>query len=677
METEKKKTLQEIIADMLAGKNYQSTNVMNDLDTTQNISTDELARRHAEDNQDEEIDTATIIKAQPFVDDINGKQEEDDVDGIADGILVVTDPEISSEEFEEVADELQGIVDETEAGEIPFTDKYEGNYILGCPICGGTFVSDVLLDSGEDACPICCKVPDSFVVNGKIESTDAVESQDELQSKIDDIENQEEPVKEKEPNIPETLDKDENLLDNEEEETPLKGESKKMVGKKLTEEIRKDSIWATASDTISYLVDRAMAELEGDEREDFLQGIIGQVKELAEENNLFVESKKLTEDEDLEEVKDDIEETVENDTTDEVSKDVISSTIDVLIADEESAIDGYNSYLNQAEQTVSTELFDTLKEQIDEIIADEQEHIEKLNTIKDTLQGNVENEEDKENEEVEEMEESKKVEAKSDYNYVVQGNYGYGWDDLVTEETMEDAKKTKQEYEENEPEYKHRIKTIRADGSELTESKKIEEDNNDKNVIFTTEVDYTSSDNSDFRQWLEDVYGEVDEEDIDAYIEEYDENQNEAVMEYWEENIKPMIEEQLCTEDLLILMGTANTWNKSGDAARCFSGMNDFDNMLSDYDAVTICDGGEEGLSIELGHHDGTHYMNMYTFNGDAEGVYNKLIELHDSEFANDNYEDFDEVHSMWSDYDLVTYMIDMHQSELKQFLVPIKNNLY
>jgi len=45
--------------------------------------------------------------------------------------------------------------------------------------------------------------------------------------------------------------------------------------------------------------------------------------------------------------------------------------------------------------------------------------------------------------------------------YVVQGNYGYGWDDLFEEDTWLDAKQALKEYQENEPQYSHRIITRR------------------------------------------------------------------------------------------------------------------------------------------------------------------------------------------------------------------------
>lgn len=43
--------------------------------------------------------------------------------------------------------------------------------------------------------------------------------------------------------------------------------------------------------------------------------------------------------------------------------------------------------------------------------------------------------------------------------YVVQGNYGYGWDDLTCEDTKEEALKQKECYDENEKGVPHRVKS--------------------------------------------------------------------------------------------------------------------------------------------------------------------------------------------------------------------------
>ncbi len=45
---------------------------------------------------------------------------------------------------------------------------------------------------------------------------------------------------------------------------------------------------------------------------------------------------------------------------------------------------------------------------------------------------------------------------------VIQGNYGYGWDDLTTEASMVEAKKTLRTYQENEHNAAHRIITRRV-----------------------------------------------------------------------------------------------------------------------------------------------------------------------------------------------------------------------
>lgn len=62
-----------------------------------------------------------------------------------------------------------------------------------------------------------------------------------------------------------------------------------------------------------------------------------------------------------------------------------AGTIDVLIKDEEAAIDGYNSFLNQIKDTIPETVYNTIKEQLKEVIQDEEDHINILNTIKENL----------------------------------------------------------------------------------------------------------------------------------------------------------------------------------------------------------------------------------------------------------------------------------------------------
>ena len=104
------------------------------------------------------------------------------------------------------------------------------------------------------------------------------------------------------------------------------------------------------------------------------------------------ESKTLVEDDtDPEEVANEIQTARENSENDTLSIEQVASSLDVLIVDEQGAIDGYKSYLEQAKQVVSEELYNSIDTQIQEIIKDEEDHIVKLNTMKDTLLGNTDN----------------------------------------------------------------------------------------------------------------------------------------------------------------------------------------------------------------------------------------------------------------------------------------------
>ena len=118
----------------------------------------------------------------------------------------------------------------------------------------------------------------------------------------------------------------------------------------------------------------------------YFNGVYNSYTELEDKKE---ESSKLTEtadEETPEEVKQEIDSA--NDTTEPLANEVAASTIDVLIADEKSAIDGYDSYINQVSQNVEPELVDAIANQMDEIKQDEEEHIEKLQAIK---QGLIEN----------------------------------------------------------------------------------------------------------------------------------------------------------------------------------------------------------------------------------------------------------------------------------------------
>lgn len=59
------------------------------------------------------------------------------------------------------------------------------------------------------------------------------------------------------------------------------------------------------------------------------------------------------------------------------------------------------------------------------------------------------------------------------YEWVLQGNYGYGWDDLVTYESKEEAQEDYKTYREEEPEFAHRIRKRLIKEENKKESKEV------------------------------------------------------------------------------------------------------------------------------------------------------------------------------------------------------------
>lgn len=115
----------------------------------------------------------------------------------------------------------------------------------------------------------------------------------------------------------------------EEEPEPEFAESEPELNE--SKEIKTEgNIFADGSDIVSNLIDRACNELEGDELADFLQGIIGQVREVAEENDLFVENKEQKEEskdcEEKEPVKEGFSKQSFNEVFTKYYKDTISKT---------------------------------------------------------------------------------------------------------------------------------------------------------------------------------------------------------------------------------------------------------------------------------------------------------------------------------------------------------------
>lgn len=108
-----------------------------------------------------------------------------------------------------------------------------------------------------------------------------------------------------------------------------------------------------------------------------------------DEGDIETEETDTIEPEDTTELQQEMEEVVtelDNVTEEEtLGLEVTVGTIDVLIKDEEAAIDGYNSFLNQIKDTIPETVYNTIEEQLKEVIQDEEDHINILNTIKENL----------------------------------------------------------------------------------------------------------------------------------------------------------------------------------------------------------------------------------------------------------------------------------------------------
>ena len=175
--------------------------------------------------------TSKISESKQLKEDINSLEEpageeDEDMEGEAEGVVVVVDPDLTSDDYEKAIQNAEDTIDETPEGEQPTDEQYIGQNIYTCPVCGNTFFSEVELDEG-DACPVCSEVPESFVLNGKVEG-DITEEDEEL---ADELENN---MEEEEVPAEEIETTEEVVEEPAEEEEEVKGESLKAEVKKGT-----------------------------------------------------------------------------------------------------------------------------------------------------------------------------------------------------------------------------------------------------------------------------------------------------------------------------------------------------------------------------------------------------------------------------------------------------------
>lgn len=122
--------------------------------------------------QNKKVENA--VRRRRMVEDEDYDPEVDDADlpdDTASDAVIVIDPDLSTDEYEDNLDDLQAIIDETPDGEVPSTEEYVNDFVYTCPICGNNFFSDVEIGEGEE-CPVCGEEVDEFILVGGVESPD-------------------------------------------------------------------------------------------------------------------------------------------------------------------------------------------------------------------------------------------------------------------------------------------------------------------------------------------------------------------------------------------------------------------------------------------------------------------------------------------------------------------------
>jgi len=226
------------------------------------LSLEEATLKMLQENLQEETDKEIIDKPQSIgatMKDMYNQLDQTEgitnVEGLVDDILVVTDPEVTSEEYDEVIERAQEIVEDTPEGNVPFDEEYVGQYLLTCPICGTTFVSQQMLEPGA-TCPACMEVPESFVVKGKIDTDENVAIDSGLQ--VD------EEQKEKTEAVPDTTSIEDVEEPVEEEDMEKQTASKEIPEGNKLQETKEEGKTIKTEDTyeegIFYEIEAALAE---------------------------------------------------------------------------------------------------------------------------------------------------------------------------------------------------------------------------------------------------------------------------------------------------------------------------------------------------------------------------------------------------------------------------------
>lgn len=113
--------------------------------------------------------------------------------------------------------------------------------------------------------------------------------------------------------------------------------------------------------------------------------------------------------------------------------------------------------------------------------------------------------------------------------------------------------------------------------------------------------------------------GPVDRDKWEIDFLEFDsEAQWQVKDENFTEQIYPMIENQL-NHNKLILLGSVGRWNGTFDGGIILGNEeSDLRKVMGDYDEVTVAEEDTKQLSMEFSHHDGSHFMYLFTLPEDT-----------------------------------------------------------
>jgi len=431
------------------------------------------------------------------------------------------------------------------------------------------------------------------------------------------------------------------------------------------------------------------------------------------------EKEGLTEAEDMEVVKDEIETAKEETENTDQEIEQVQGSIDVLKTDEESAIEGYDTFIEDTKEVVDPGLADAIEDQVEEIKADEEEHIEKLDTIKNAL------------------DEAKGQAPDFKVNFEGDMTIDMGYTD------EEGAEKRAKELLGDVA----KSSNVRDLNVDVKDVKKIEKENKElkkeDKIIWSSQYDFdgTTADEAyqeyldefestpvepkSFEEWLEDTKdiwfdaeadrykeehpNEIDKlsdfeiDEIDAqlrdnvekeieanmddlkdqyeeYVEEFKKENNMTTPEdkerwqmswyeqdadaQWEvkdadftNSVFPMIESQ-CNDDILLLFGSVGLWNGTFDGGKMIKAEeSELRKIMGDYDDVIVEADEDNHIAMKFVHHDGVHYMQLFTIPEDLTELAKAM-----------KYEDADELYS-----DIVNGYVDEEElAKHPDLLVPI-----